>query len=317
MRTNLLNSEKSSLLAVSIMTVSDSLPKPKLKIKFSCKTTEVVIKSGSSEASKQLWINENCARNISLHGNKESTMKESRKVASHPSESLKLYGADSIKDGSSAQSSLKRGPSGVIDSVFNKRQKMDRSFKRYCGNILEALIKHPAAYGFCEPVNPVKWGIPDYFSVISKPMDLGTVRNKLQNNMYFTVAEFKDDIKLTLSNAMLYNPPENLFHKNAKKLDNIFNIKWKALEARLNHESLVREESCLASSGEGKIKEARHLCPRESPLVGGLASTMSMPFEEKRKLTKEPREAKTEKKTINLKISSARAANVSYLHSSD
>ena len=31
------------------------------------------------------------------------------------------------------------------------------------------------------PVDPVAQGIPDYFSVIKHPMDLGTVRAKLQS----------------------------------------------------------------------------------------------------------------------------------------
>lgn len=298
------------------MTVSDSLPKPRLKIKFSSKPTEVGLKSGSCEASKQLWINEDSAQNVSLNGSKEIMRKVSRKVASHSSDSLKLLGSDSVKDSSPTRSSLKRGPSGVIDTVLNKRQKMDRSLKRYCGNILETLIKHPAAPGFCEPVDPIKLNIPDYFSVISKPMDLGTVRTKLQNNMYFTVVEFKDDVKLTFSNAMLYNPPGNFFHNNAMKLDGIFNTKWKSLEVKLKREILNREESCLASSGESKTTETKHLRPRESPLKDELAPMMSMSFGEKRKLKKEPGEATAEKMTDNLKISYARPGNVSYTHRS-
>ncbi|KAK1368863.1 Transcription factor GTE12 [Heracleum sosnowskyi] len=291
------------------MTVSDSMAKPRLKIKFSCKTTEVVIKSGSCEASKQLWISEDCAQNVSVNRNKQSTRKESRKESPRSSDSLNLFGANSVKDGSPIRSSLKRGPSGVIDTVLNKRQKMDRSLKRYCGNILEALVKHPASCGFCEPVDPVKLGIPDYFSVISKPMDLGTVRTKLQKNMYFTVVEFKDDVKLTFSNAMLYNPSGNLFHKNAMTLDSIFNTKWKSLEVKLKRESLNREEICIASLGERKSTETRHLCSRESPLTDGLAPRMATSFEDKRKLKKGPGEAVTEKMTDNVKISYARPAN--------
>ncbi|KAK1382214.1 hypothetical protein POM88_019949 [Heracleum sosnowskyi] len=214
-------------------TVSDSLPKLRLKIKFISKTTQ----------------------------------------------DAKLVGSNSVKDGFRC---LKRGPSGVEDAVLNKRPKMDRSsLKRDCGNILDALIKHPASYGFCEPVDPVKLNIPDYFSIISKPMDLGTVRTKLQKNMYLTDVEFKEDVKLTFSNAMLFNPPGNFFHKNAMTLDAIFNTKWKS---QLKRESC--QESCLTSFGERKTTESRHLCP----------------FVEKRKLIKEP-EAKV---TDNVKISYAR-----------
>ncbi|KAK1368620.1 Bromo domain-containing protein [Heracleum sosnowskyi] len=183
-------------------TVSDSLPKLRLKIKFISKTTQ----------------------DAKLVGSK----------------------SNSVKDGSRC---VKRGPSGVEDAVLNKRQKMDcSSLKRDCGNILDALIKHPASYGFCEPVDPVKLNIPDYFSIISKPMDLGTVRTKLQKNMYLTGVEFKDDVKLTFSNAMLFNPPGNFFHKNAVTLDAIFNTKWK---------SQLKRESCQESCLTRELPEAK------------------------------------------------------------
>lgn len=49
---------------------------------------------------------------------------------------------------------------------------MDHSLKRHCGSIMEAFIKHPAALGFSEPVDSIKLNIPNYFSVVSSPMDL-------------------------------------------------------------------------------------------------------------------------------------------------
>jgi hypothetical protein len=37
------------------------------------------------------------------------------------------------------------------------------------------LLKQPCAYIFNKPVDPVALKIPDYFNIITHPMDLGTV----------------------------------------------------------------------------------------------------------------------------------------------
>ena len=43
---------------------------------------------------------------------------------------------------------------------------------------------------FTEPVDPVKFGIMDYFDIISQPMDLGTLRRRLSHNCYLHREEF-------------------------------------------------------------------------------------------------------------------------------
>ena len=58
---------------------------------------------------------------------------------------------------------------------------------------------------FHEPVDPVKFGIMDYFDIISKPMDLGTVKKKLNHNVYEKAQDFVDDMRLVWSNCYRYN----------------------------------------------------------------------------------------------------------------
>ena len=45
---------------------------------------------------------------------------------------------------------------------------------------------------FLEPVDPVKFNIPDYLTVIKRPMDLSTVEKSLAAQQYHTVEEFSD-----------------------------------------------------------------------------------------------------------------------------
>ncbi|XP_027869136.1 bromodomain-containing protein 9 [Xiphophorus couchianus] len=59
---------------------------------------------------------------------------------------------------------------------------------------------------------------PGYSSIIKHPMDFSTMKDKIRNNDYNTVTEFKADFKLMCDNATVYNRPETVYYKAAKKL---------------------------------------------------------------------------------------------------
>ncbi|GAV82237.1 Bromodomain domain-containing protein [Cephalotus follicularis] len=190
-------------------------------------------------------------------------------------------GADQSKDDRySMPGSKKRGPPGVIEGQKEKRPKMDRGMTLNCSSLLNTLIKHPAGWVFSTPVDPVALKIPDYFRVISEPMDLGTVKSKLQKNVYAGMEEFAADVRLTFSNALLYNPPGNEVHKMAQELSHIFEMKWKFLEEKWRGD---------IKNGLGKIPSVRTMelyesgqnCPKTPPLSAGLLPKKSKTFEGK------------------------------------
>ncbi|XP_019948972.1 bromodomain-containing protein 9 isoform X1 [Paralichthys olivaceus] len=59
---------------------------------------------------------------------------------------------------------------------------------------------------------------PGYSTIIKHPMDFSTMKDKIRDNEYNTVTEFKADFKLMCDNAMVYNRPETVYYKAAKKL---------------------------------------------------------------------------------------------------
>ena len=65
--------------------------------------------------------------------------------------------------------------------------------------IFEILEGDPLAYDFLEPVDYVALNILDYPKIITHPMDLGTVKKNLHDNVYPTIKEFLDDINLIRS----------------------------------------------------------------------------------------------------------------------
>ncbi|KAJ1083395.1 hypothetical protein NDU88_003554 [Pleurodeles waltl] len=77
--------------------------------------------------------------------------------------------------------------------------------------------KDPSAF-FSFPVTD--FIAPGYSMIIKNPMDFSTIREKIRNNEYQSIEELKDNFKQICHNAMIYNKPETIYHKAAKKLLN-------------------------------------------------------------------------------------------------
>ncbi|TXG73202.1 hypothetical protein EZV62_001781 [Acer yangbiense] len=77
---------------------------------------------------------------------------------------------------------------------------------KICVQILTKLMKHKHGYIFNSPVDVVGMGLHDYYDIIKNPMDLGTVKSKLNKILYDSPADFAADVRLTFKNAMTYNP---------------------------------------------------------------------------------------------------------------
>ncbi|XP_028931376.1 bromodomain-containing protein 7 isoform X2 [Ornithorhynchus anatinus] len=75
--------------------------------------------------------------------------------------------------------------------------------------------KDPSAF-FSFPVTD--FIAPGYSMIIKHPMDFSTMKEKIKNNGYQSIEELKDNFKLMCSNAMIYNKPETIYYKAAKKL---------------------------------------------------------------------------------------------------
>nr|GEV38776.1 transcription factor GTE4 isoform X1 [Tanacetum cinerariifolium] len=108
-----------------------------------------------------------------------------------------------------------------------------------CGVLLERLMKHKHGWVFNAPVDPLALGLHDYFDVIKNPMDLGTVKSRLDKNWYNSPMEFAEDVRLTFRNATTYNPQGHDVYIMAEVLLKLFEEKWKVIEAEFIRESRV------------------------------------------------------------------------------
>lgn len=120
-----------------------------------------------------------------------------------------------------------RGPSFGLD-------KHSSQLFKSCDSLLSRLMKHKYGWVFNTPVDPKKLGLQDYFTIIKNPMDLGTVKSRLNKNWYKSPREFAEDVRLTFHNAMLYNPKGQDVHIMAETLLKIFEDRWKVIEKENN-----------------------------------------------------------------------------------
>ncbi|KAM9855935.1 bromodomain and PHD finger-containing protein 3 isoform 2-T2 [Aulostomus maculatus] len=81
---------------------------------------------------------------------------------------------------------------------------------------LDQLQEKDSAQIFAEPVNIKE--VPDYLEFISQPMDFSTMRTKLENHAYRSVADLEADFSLMVSNCLLYNTKDTVFHRAALRL---------------------------------------------------------------------------------------------------
>lgn len=117
---------------------------------------------------------------------------------------------------------------------------------KQCETLLKRLMTHQYAWVFNTPVDVVKLNLPDYFTVIKHPMDLGTIKTKMASGEYSSPLGFVADVRLTFSNAKTYNPPGNDVYIMAETLSKYFEGRWKTIEKKFP--TITNAESAPAKS---------------------------------------------------------------------
>lgn len=92
-----------------------------------------------------------------------------------------------------------------LASLDTSRDIVKKRLRALCLPIHKALWDHADGWIFHKRVDPERLNLPDYFDVIKRPMDLTTIRKKLEGNAYSDLEAFEADMVLMLENAKLYN----------------------------------------------------------------------------------------------------------------
>jgi E1A/CREB-binding protein len=130
-----------------------------------------------------------------------------------------------------------------LASLDRKAQLPPAKLKAKCTEVLRGLQTHQHGWVFNCPVDPVELSLPDYFDIIKKPMDLGTVQKRLENGQYHSIDEFGSDVNLTFDNAVTYNADGSVVYTMAKELKEKFAKDMAKLMKQLEKEDEERRQN--------------------------------------------------------------------------
>lgn len=101
-----------------------------------------------------------------------------------------------------------------------------------CRVLLEDLEAHDEAWPFLLPVNTKQF--PTYRKIIKNPMDLSTIKRKLQDSTYKSREEFCADVRLIFNNCETFNEDDSPVGKAGHSMRSFFETRWSELNG--NHQ---------------------------------------------------------------------------------
>ncbi|XP_076843772.1 transcription initiation factor TFIID subunit 1 isoform X1 [Brachyhypopomus gauderio] len=102
-------------------------------------------------------------------------------------------------------------------------------------SVLESIINdmrdHPNTYPFHTPVNGKL--VKDYYKIITRPMDLQTLRENVRKRLYPSREEFRENVEIIVKNSATYNGAKHPLTQVAQSMLDLCDEKLKEKEERL------------------------------------------------------------------------------------
>lgn len=104
-----------------------------------------------------------------------------------------------------------------VDSKFSNHNDspITKLQHRFILKVIQNIKRTNDAMPFIKPVDVVALNIPTYPTIVTKPMDLRTIEEKLKNNQYPSIAVYINDFNQIVENSKSFNGLEHVVTKNA------------------------------------------------------------------------------------------------------
>ena len=125
---------------------------------------------------------------------------------------------------------IHRPPPRDLPYAISKPKKKKYQYElKFCEKVLAELGKPKYAalsFPFMAPVDPVALNIPTYHNIIKKPMDFGTIKDKLAAGQFENAKEFETDARQVFQNCYKFNLPGDVIHQTGKQFEQVFDTEW-------------------------------------------------------------------------------------------
>ena len=153
-------------------------------------------------------------------------------------------------------------------------QPIAKNQHRFLMKGLQNIRRLKDAVPFNQPVDIVALNIPNYPTIITNPMDLKTMEEKLRREDYPSIDAYVADFHQIVQNTNTFNGPEHLVTKSAVHIQAAFDRQISNLPKPQTAEQVPAEKkSKKATAGAPKATPAR----RESRSSGGAARSPTTP----------------------------------------
>jgi bromodomain-containing factor 1 len=180
-----------------------------------------------------------------------------------PTTSTPLIRRDSTKaEGGRPKREIHPPKNKDLPYTVRPKSKKHATELKFCKEVLTEIQKqkyYPITNPFMVPVDPVALNIPNYFTIIKKPMDVSTVAKKLDEGNYTTAGEFEKDFRQIVANCLRFNPPGNPVHLMGKQFEELFDSQW------VRKDEWIAEHSPAAASPERTTESEDEESEDEAP----------------------------------------------------
>lgn len=144
-------------------------------------------------------------------------------------EGIPLIRRDSTVDGRPKREIHRPAPRDLPYTHQKPKKKKFQWELKFCDHVLKEISKpkwQQYSLPFMVAVDPVALNIPTYLNVVKKPMDFGTIRQKLDRGEYENAKEFETDARQVFKNCYLFNPEGDSINILGHRFESVFNDEW-------------------------------------------------------------------------------------------
>jgi bromodomain-containing factor 1 len=181
-----------------------------------------------------------------------------------PKPQLDAYGTPLIRRESQVDRPKREIVKPVRDLPYTTakpKKKNARLDLRFCEYVNKEIFKPKYKnynWPFTTPVDTVALNIPQYHRIVKKPMDFGSIAEKLKEGAYTNAKQYYEDAKLVFTNCYVFNAPGDNVHQMGKQLEAAFDDLWAKKEQWIIDNAPPSEPASEEEESEEEdVEEAR------------------------------------------------------------